>query len=180
MCSAPPLCKFWSGHGCEWQPNFVAHSPPFQICPWMLSGDLPPQQPGFIQLSRNGQHFFFLGQAKVLFCVLSLYTRTSIFVYVRGVFWPPVLEGLCLCIFFFYFFPPEITFCPKKGISCGPGCGIFLAFRGTEEKIKASLSCLDKRRKIKSCSNLILPKREDRHKRICQREESLIIKGEEQ
>lgn len=47
-----------------------------------------------------------------------------------------------------------------------------LAFHGTEEKTEATLSCLDKRRKIKSWSNFILPKRKDRDKSICQREES--------
>lgn len=176
MCPAPPLCKFWSGRGCEWQPLLLTPHPSKSALGCCLEIFHPSSLDS--SSSQEMDFFFFLGQAKVLFCVLSLYTRTSIFVYVRGVFWPSGLERLCS--FFFFFFSPEITFCPKKGISCGPGCGIFLAFRGTEEKIKASLSCLDKRRKIKSCSNLILPKREDRHKRICQREESLIIKGEEQ
>lgn len=128
------------------------------------------------------ENIFFLGQAKVLFCVLSLYTRTPILCMSEGCFDFQCWKGFVCALFVFLllFFLQKSIFVPKKGISCGPGCGILLAFRGTEEKIKASLSCLDKRRKIKSCYNLTFPKRKERHKRICQREESLIIKGEKQ
>lgn len=114
MCSALPLCKFWSGHGCEWQPNFVTHSPPFQICPWMLSGDLPPQQPGFIQLSRNGQLFFFLGPSKSSFlCAFSLHKDLHICVCQRGVLTSSAGRALFV-YFFFLFFSSRNHFLPKK------------------------------------------------------------------
>lgn len=88
MCLASPLCKFGSRHSCKWLPVFVIHSPPLTRLPWMPSGALPPHQPGFAQLSGNCKNLF-LGQTKMHW-VCVLFTRTSTFVYVRGVFGAPI------------------------------------------------------------------------------------------
>lgn len=159
MCLAPPLCKFWSRHSCKWLPVFVIHSPFLKRLPWMLPGDLPSYWPGFVRLSRNCKHLF-LDQAK-MHSVRVLFTQGPPYLCTSEGF----LDFQCMKDFIWFFFQNPSF--PKRDF-----WWYLLAFSGTEEKIEATLSCLDKRRKIKSWSNFILPKRKDRHKRICQREES--------